>query len=90
MSQPGEIDFLNVDRKNLIVYNQINNFLHLNQINSKKAFINFKADPSKPDKYASLRAYMQAVQNLSFTEDPDYELLRSILKNLTVNYAENL
>jgi hypothetical protein len=30
MSKPGEIDFLNVDRKNLIINNQVNNLLHLN------------------------------------------------------------
>lgn len=60
----GEYEFLKVDRS------VINDDLHLSQINAKNMFAK---NTSLPPRFAKLREYMQAVQNLSFNQDPDYD-----------------
>ena len=80
----GQIDFLQIDRSAL--GKNIDPKLHKRCIEQKLSFIE---KPNLPI-YDKIRQYMQDVQNLSFTEDPNYNKLKGYLKNLMGGLEEYL
>ena len=80
----GQINFLKVDRS--AIGKNIDPKLHKQCIEQKLRFIE---NPNLPN-YEYIRKYMIDVQKLSFNEDPNYDLLRSYLKNLMKGEADYL
>ena len=72
----GQIDFLQVDK--LSNGNDIDPEVHKRFMEQKLSFIEKSSLPI----YDRIRQYMQDVQRLSFTEDPNYNQLKSYLENL--------
>ena len=73
----GQIDFLQIDRS--AIGKNIDPKLHKRCIEQKLSFIE---KPNLPI-YDKIRQYMQDVQNLSFTEDPNYNKLKGYLAEVT-------
>ena len=84
MMTGGKLDFINFNREEM-VRGIITPQMHKKQIDLKKAFVEGK---KLPPTFRLLTRFLQYVRNLKFDEDPNYDYLEGLLKNLDKGVEE--